>query len=141
MAEKMTDLTTQCLDLPRTSKERLIRVLKASIEKEDEMKGNDGRFNLLLRAATEVCGDKILTSLKDFNLVMGRRVIALMMKQDGYSYHEIGKYLKRDHSSIHYAVKKMREAFDLRVEKELKYWYDFIQKVEEYEKEMESNVV
>lgn len=141
MMNSNDNLTTQCLDLPRTSKERLIRVLKASIEKEDEMKGNDDRFNLLLRAATDVCGGDILSHIKDFNLVMGRRVIALMMKQDGYSYHEIGRYLKRDHSSIHYAVKKMREAFDLRVEKELKYWYDFIQKVEEYEKEMESNLV
>lgn len=141
MAEIIKELFKICLELPRKRKERLIRELQSSIEKEDRMQDNDKRFNLLLRAASDVCGGDVLSHIKDFNLVMGRRVISYKMHQEGYSYPTIGKFLMKDHTSVYQAVKKMDEAFELNVKKELKYWYDFIEKVEEYEKEMESNLV
>jgi hypothetical protein len=137
----MRDLTRKCLDLSKDKKQKLVQILTESLEREHDREDDGSRFSLLYKAATDICGLGILTRKKDFNLVMGRRVISYKMRQEGYSYPCIGKYLRKDHTSIIHGVKMMQEAFDMGFDKELAYWYLFNQKVEEYEKEISSEVV
>lgn len=137
----LTDLTRKCLDLSRDRKQKLVQILTESLEREHDREDDGSRFSLLYKAATDICGLGILTRKRDFNLVMGRRVISYKMRQEGYSYPCIAKHLVKDHSSIVHGVKMMDEAFQMGFDKELAYWDLFIQKVEEYEKKISSEVV
>lgn len=86
----MTELTRRCLSLSKSQKERLIKRLQESFnEREDD----GSRFATLLKAATEICGQGILSSSRDFNLVMGRRMIAYQMRSEDYSFPSIGKMI------------------------------------------------
>lgn len=91
----MRDLTRKCLDLSKDRKQKLVQILTESLEREHDREDDGSRFSLLYNAATDICGLGILTRKKDFNLVMGRRVISYKMRQEGYSYPCIGKYLKK----------------------------------------------
>ena len=138
---RMRDWTRACLDLSRERKEKLVQILTESLQREHDREDDGSRFSLLYKAATDICGQGILTRKKDFNLVMGRRVIAYKMRQEGYSYPCIGRHLVKDHTSIMHGVKMMDEAIDMGFDKELAYWFLSNQKVEEYEKELSSQVV
>lgn len=128
----MTELTRKCLDLSKQNKERLIRILTESLE-EDELEDDGSRFAMLYKAATEICGQGILTSSRDFNLVMGRRMIAYQMRLEGYSLMTIGKRLIRHHASIIHMVRMMEDAFTFKFKDELRYWDKFQQKIKEYD--------
>lgn len=128
----MTELTRKCLDLSRQNRERLIRILTESLE-EDELEDDGSRFALLYKAATEVCGQGILTSARDFNLVMGRRMIAYQMRMEGYSLPTIGKHLIRHHASVIHMVKMLEDALHFQFDLEMGYWKKFQNKIKEYD--------
>ena len=88
----MNELTRRCLYLKKEDRQKLIRILTESLE-EEEKEDDGSRFATLYKAATDVCGHGILTSSRDFNLVMGRRMIAYQMRLEGYSLLTIGKRL------------------------------------------------
>lgn len=134
----MRDLTRKCLDLSKDRKQKLVQILTESLEREHDREDDGSRFTLLYKAATEICGYGILTNKRDFNLVMGRRVIAYKMRQEGYSYSCIGRYLLKNHASILHMVKMMDEAFEMKFDNELAYWHMFNKKVEDYEKAVSS---
>ena len=78
----MNELTRQCLDLTKKNRKRLIKILEDSlIEKEDD----GSRFHILLSVAEDIVGKGILSRLRDLNLVVGRRMIAYQMRQEGYT--------------------------------------------------------
>jgi chromosomal replication initiation ATPase DnaA len=125
----MTEITRKCLALPKEQRVRLINTLKESLaERED-----DGRFAILYKAATEVCGNGILTGSRDFNLVMGRRMIAYQMRSEGYSLMAIGKKLIRHHASVMHMIKMMEDALHFQFDLEMGYWTLFKKKIEEYD--------
>lgn len=126
----MTELTRRCLELSLKERTRLINVLQESLnEREDD----GSRFSELYKAATDVCGHGILTSLRDFNLVMGRRMIAYQMRLEGYSLMTIGKRLIRHHASIIHMVRMMEDALHFQFNLEMEYWNKFQQKIKEYD--------
>ena len=125
----MNRLTRECLILPKIDRIRLINILKESL---DEREDENSRFNLLLKAATDVCGEGILTGSRDFNLVMGRRLIAYKMRQEGYSLMAIGRKLARHHASVLHMVQMMEDVIHYEF-KEIRYWNAFQAKLEEYE--------
>ena len=126
----MTDLTRRCLSLSKSQREKLIKRLQESLnEREDD----GSRFATLLKAATDVCGQGILSSSRDFNLVMGRRMIAYQMRSEGYSFPSIGKMMVRHHASIIHMVRMMEDALHFQFNLEMGYWYMFQQKIEEYD--------
>lgn len=128
----MTELTRKCLDLSKQNRERLIRILTESLE-EDELEDDGSRFAMLYRAATEICGQGILTSSRDFNLVMGRRMIAYQMRLEGYSLPTIGRHLIRHHASIIHMIRMMNDTMTFRFKDEMEYWNKFQQKIKEYD--------
>lgn len=126
----MTELTRRCLSLSRSQREKLIKKLQESLnEREDD----GSRFATLLKAATDVCGKGILSSSRDFNLVMGRRMIAYQMRSEGYSFPNIGKMMVRHHASVIHMVRMMEDALHFQFDLELGYWNMFQQKLKEYD--------
>ena len=126
----MTELTRRCLSLSKSQRERLIKRLQESLnEREDD----GSRFATLLKAATDVCGQGVLSSSRDFNLVMGRRMIAYQMRSEGYSFPSIGKMMVRHHASIIHMVRMMEDAIRFQFNLELGYWYMFQQKILDYD--------
>ena len=126
----MTELTRKCLSLSKSQREILIKRLQESLnEREDD----GSRFATLLKAATDVCGKGILSSHRDFNLVMGRRMIAYQMRSEGYSFPSIGKMMVRHHASIIHMVRMMEDAIRYQFNLEMGYWYMFQQKIIEYD--------
>lgn len=106
----MTELITQCLTLNRGKRKELIKVLTESLDRPEE-KGEE-RFNLLYKIVTEMFGNGILSGCKQYNLVLGRRFIAYQMHNEGYSWTEISRLLKKDHSSVIHMYKMMDDIFD-----------------------------
>ena len=132
----MTELTRRCLDLSKANKEKLIKVLTESLENEREDDGS--RFSLLYKAATDVCGQGILSSRRDLNLVIGRRMIAYKMRREGYSLTTIGRHMVRHHSSVIHQVRMMEDALQMRFDYDMALWELFNQRIKEYEKEVQS---
>ena len=128
----MNELTRRCLYLNKQDRQRLIRILTESLE-EEEREDDGSRFGTLYKAATEVCGQGILTSSRDFSLVMGRRMIAYQMRLEGYSLMTIGKRLIRHHASIIHMVRMMEDALHFQFNLEMEYWNKFQQKIKEYD--------
>lgn len=126
----MNELTRRCLALPFHERQRLINVLKVSL---DEKEDDGSRFAILYKAATEVVGNGILTRCRDFNLVMGRRMIAYQMRKEGYSIMTISKKLIRHHASVIHMVKMMEEVLRFQFDLEMGYWTMFQKKIEEYD--------
>lgn len=118
----MTELTRRCLELSLKERTRLINILQDSlVEKEDD----GSRFSVIYKAATKVCGQGILTSSRDFKLVMGRRMIAYQMRKEGYSYMSIGRHLVRHHASVIHMVKMMEDILHYQWDMEMGYWRKF----------------
>lgn len=128
----MNELTRRCLNLKEEDRQKLIRILTESLE-EEEKEDDGSRFATLYKAATDVCGYGILTSSRDFNLVMGRRMIAYQMRLEGYSLMTIGKRLIKHHASIIHMVRMMEDALHFQFNLEMKYWNKFQQKIKEYD--------
>ena len=105
----MNELTRRCLLLPLEDKENLIRVLNDSIVDEIE---DDGRFHHLLKIATDIVGDGILSRSRDRNCVIGRMMIAWQMREEGYSLVAIGRRLGRHHATIHHLLMYMEDVFN-----------------------------
>ena len=131
---KMTELTKQCLSLRRESRERLVKLLQASLEK-PMIQSIEERFKMLLDVATEVVGIGIMTKHKDHNLVMGRRMITYVMRNEGCTFEEIGRYLKRDARSIRCAYINILNMFEYpkMYELEMSYWTLFQKLLKEKE--------
>ena len=126
----MNELTRRCLSLSKSQREKLIKKLQDSLnEREDD----GSRFATLLKAATEICGQGILSSSRDFNLVMGRRMIAYQMRSEGYSFPSIGKMMVRHHASVIHMVRMMEDALNFQFNLEMGYWNLFQQKIKEYD--------
>lgn len=128
----MNELTRRCLYLKKEDRQKLIRILTESLE-EEEKEDDGSRFATLLKAATEICGQGILSNLRDFNLVMGRRMIAYQMRSEGYSYPSIGKKLIRNHAAVIHMVRMMEDALHFQFNLEMEYWNLFQQKIKEYD--------
>lgn len=128
----MNKLTRQCLALPREQREKLIRTLQESVK--DEGSGNR-RFDVLVDIATKVVGNGILSKSRDFNCVIGRRMIAYQMRKEGCTLLRVARHMKVHHASVVHMEKMMKDVLDypdcFRLEKA--YWDEFSKKVEDYD--------
>ena len=130
----MNELIKRCLNLSREERSRLIVALKDSLS-EDGLMGAKNRFSVLHKIATEICGHGILSAKRDFNLVIGRRMIAYQMRVEGYSLQSIGIQMVKHHASIMHMVKMMEDVFEHPdiLKLEMSYWTEFQKRLKEYE--------
>ena len=136
---QMDNLTQICLALPNGKKARLIRTLMRSLKEKDQLINK--RFDILYKAATAVCGPGILSKFRNRELVIGRNMIAYKMRNEGFSSPTIGKLLQKNHATILNQASCMESALKYQFQPDISMWNDFLNKVEEYEKEISSQVV
>lgn len=129
----MTDITRKCLILERKQKEQLIKILQESLVEPTKHHGK--RFQVLLNIAEEMFGKGILSGSRSFNLVLGRRFITWKMREEGFSWSEIGRSLVKHHASVIHMWKAMAEIFEYPYifKLEMAYWAEFDSKVKEYD--------
>ena len=128
----MTELTRRCLSLSIHDREFLIKTLIDSINDEKE---DNGRFATILKCATEIVGDGILTKSRDHHCVVGRMLVAWQMRKEGYSIVAIGRRLQKHHATIVYLLKLMDDVFSFPgcFKLEETYWSEFQRKLKEYD--------
>lgn len=135
----MTELTKQCLNLPFDRRARLAKILNESLFKGEDMATR--RFYILLPIAENLVGVGVLDKTKDIELVIGRRMIAYQMRQEGFSLQTIGTLLGKHHTTIMHMVNMMEDAIKFQFRPELTYWEEFQQKLKEHEEKVSSKVV
>ena len=130
----MNELIKRCLNLPRDKRSELMFVLKESLFDNGDI--DDGsRFSVLYNIATEICGHGILSAKRDFNLVIGRRMIAFQMYEEGYSLQSISVHMVKHHTSVMHMIMMMGDVFEHPdiFKFEMSYWEQFKKKLKEYE--------
>lgn len=70
------------------------------------------RYPGVLACAEQVCGNKLTDSRERENILV-RSFVAYKLHEIGYSYSEIGKMLKRDHSTVTNLVHRVRDMLSL----------------------------
>ena len=70
------------------------------------------RYPGVLACAEIVCGNKLTDSRERENILV-RSFVAYKLHEEGYSYSEIGKMLKRDHSTITNLVHRVRDMLSI----------------------------
>ena len=70
------------------------------------------RYPGVLACAEQVCGNKMTDSRERENILI-RSFVAYKLHEEGYSYSEIGKMLKRDHSTVTNLVHRVRDMLSL----------------------------
>lgn len=104
-------LIRRCIALPKEEKLILIKHLQCTMM--DEREDDGSRFHTLFKAATAVVGGGIISDSKLKKPVIGRMLISYKMREEGYSYKTIGKYLKRSRGSIRKLWNNMDDALSL----------------------------
>lgn len=107
----MDELTRRCIALPKEEKLILIKHLQCTMM--DEREDDGSRFHTLFQAATKVVGGGIISDSRLKNPVIGRMMIAYKMRQEGYTFQTIGKYMKRGRGSVRILSYKMDDALVL----------------------------
>lgn len=128
----MNELTRRCLDLPKVEKRRLVKILMQSLDGRED---DGSRFQELLTLAEQVVGVGILTDSRESPCVLGRRMIAYQMRQEGHTLMKIGKCINKHHASVMYMVRMMEDIFRFPgvFKEEERYWNEFIKKVNDYD--------
>ena len=65
----------------------------------------------LCRKMEAVSGVMVTHPSRTRDIVMARNIFAFVARREGYSQQTIGKFLGRDHSTVAFAEKRMREVF------------------------------
>ena len=125
-------LIRECLQLRQEHKKRLIDILQDSMKIDES---DDSRFKTMLSIATELCGTGIMTKTIEPMSSLGRNMIAYQLRQEGYKTTEIGRLLKRDHSTVVYMISMIHDLVEypnVFVEEEA-IWNRFQLKLKEYD--------
>ena len=130
----MTELTNRCLSLNRLDKVKLIRLLHDSLSEQGLSK--EERFQELFAITTEMFGKGILTSLRNFELVLARRFITYQMVEEGYQREDISRLLFKHRATILNMYKMMEEMFRYPhiFQLEMAHWNDFQKRLKEHDK-------
>lgn len=99
----MSDIEERCLSLPNKEKVRLIEILRQSLEIQDGK-----TFEKMHNAIVKVMGCEVIVKSRKRNLVLGRTILAYACAKEGWSETMIGRFLHKDHSTIHQLKENMK---------------------------------
>lgn len=128
----MSDLISRCLLLSKEERVQIIDILKESLKERDTI---NERFAILYGIINEVVGGDILSPRRDLYLVLGRRIVAYQLKQEGYPITKIGRCLGKHHASVLHMVSMMEDVFRYpgTFNMDEVYWDRFTKKLNEYD--------
>lgn len=101
----MNKFERYCISLPQGQKQRLIGLLKESINQYASGK----TFEMLHMAIVRIVGNEVISGSRLREVVIGRAILAYTCAIEGWSETAIGELLQRDHSTVNIMKKKMRE--------------------------------
>lgn len=124
-----TDIVKAYLNIPEEKRKQIQAQLKKEAEQEDQ-----SRINLYLSAMAIILdGDIELKSRKRIH-VDAKKVIAYFLHKKGFSEPQIGRVLKKDHSSIHLYIDEMRYALSRGMNYSLtNLYFDYLKVLEIYD--------
>lgn len=100
----MSDIEERCLSLSNKEKVRLIDTLRKSLETKDS--GNT--FEKMHDAIVKVMGCEVIVKSRERDFVIGRTILAHACAMEEWSENTIGKFLQRDHSTVHKLKENMK---------------------------------
>ena len=95
-------------ELAPLDKERAIKIIEDSLSVREHTKE---RFDCLAHVMETVTGEPLTLHSRDARMVWRRAMIAHRMALDGFTECQIGRVLKRDHSTVNYLKHRMADAF------------------------------
>lgn len=110
--ERLTPyLHKQCLALPLADRLALVRILMRTIMAEPA--GKDAtRLDTIAQAVESLAGASVHEPRHIPAAVCARSVFAFVAEREGFRQTEIGRYMGRDHSSVHFMISRMAQALD-----------------------------
>lgn len=96
-------------DYKEPTAENILRYLR---DENDVPPPIEERYPGVLACAEIVCGNK-LTDTRERENILIRSFVAYKLHEEGYSYSEIGKMLKRDHSTVTNLVHRVRDMISI----------------------------
>lgn len=110
----MMTLTQRCLELPYRERLNLCSVLRDSIilERKDGRKRNPTRADILLDMMAQILGEPVQLKPRNPRFAWARKMVAYQLIREGYSTHEVGEMIGKDHSSVVAMKKKMQDALN-----------------------------
>ena len=110
--EDIRDITTAVYETPpgnATNSEQYFRnILNHLRDEKNMLQPIDERFPAVLRAA-EQSTSWMLTDTRERENSLIRCFVSYKLHNEGYSYSEIGKMMRRDHSTVTHLVYRMRD--------------------------------
>ena len=117
------------MSLSRGERERLARILMESL------KYTKKSLDEIHDVVVKVIGFEFIVPGRDIPQSVGRTIFSYFACIEGHSEYKIGKYLHRDHSTVHYMKEKMKDwLFMPNYYKQEYKWYEQVKK-ELYETE------
>lgn len=104
----MDDILKEVLELPSAQRRDLMRKIGKSLIKEEHAENLRERYELVKSVVEDVMTHKI-TDERTRDNVLCRMFIAYILHQDGYSLSKIGEMLGKDHSTITYLVRTVKD--------------------------------
>lgn len=123
----MSELEKQCLSLPIEEKERLINALVKSLD----VSVTGKTLEEIHEAVVKVLGCEIITKSRRRREYIGRIIFSYVGFLEGYSEPCMGKYLNRNHSSVHLMKCMMKDWLQMP-----RLYKDEIEKYEQVRKEL-----
>ena len=105
-------LTRSALKLPSAKKRELISLLSQSIESEEHAVSEKDRYRYVKSVVESVLGRKIDKG-RHHEDVISRMYIAYTLRNDGYSYSTIARLIDKNHSTVFYMVRKVKDMLSL----------------------------
>lgn len=102
-------LAGRCLGLPFKERVELRDALTGSIER-DRIRHDPDRFGVLLGYMERIVGFPIQDKSRESSHAWARAMVASQLIDEGFSTVEIGRMMGKDHSTVSYMRKKMRDA-------------------------------
>ena len=110
--EDIRDITTAVYETPpgnATNAEQYFRnILNHLRDEKNMLRPIDERFPSVLKAA-EQSTSWMLTDTRERENFLIRCFVSYKLHNEGYSYSEIGKMMRRDHSTVTHLVYRMRD--------------------------------
>lgn len=114
--EDIRDITTAVHEMPQgkatTAEEYYRAILRHLRQEKNVLPPVDERYPGVLACAEITCGSP-LTDTRDAGNTLIRSFVAYRLHGEGFSFSEIGRMMRRDHSTVAHLVYRMRDMLSL----------------------------
>ena len=109
----MTTLLDRCLELPYSERLNLCSAIQNSLlmERKEGVNTHQNRGQILMGMMEEIQGEPVPDKSRKPRWVWCRRMVAYQLLLEGYSLHETGRMIGKDHATVVQMRHRMQDAF------------------------------